>query len=215
MDQIIPPDYATLANNFRSFLSRALDNPIPDDEKIKIAEQIKELDSINLADYIKIDQSLNTIEAMKNLVKKYEILHHPACYMMQNWDEAIDAISSTPECLKDEGWQSAYDEIFRKKNTCSCGLNDCVKIIEKSELALMQSYFSRIYWADKMREIINSLRSKMPPMVSESGGTFDWASLFYRHLNELEGYHISMSMSIEKKDVKAEQATTENISKAE
>ena len=56
MDQIIPPDYATLANNFRSFLSRALDNPIPDDEKIKIAEQIKELDSINLADYIKIDQ---------------------------------------------------------------------------------------------------------------------------------------------------------------
>jgi len=54
-------------------------------------------------------------------LKKY-LKHLPTCSTQQNWSEAEQAMSDTPERFRDEGWHLAYEEMRQKKNTCTCGL---------------------------------------------------------------------------------------------
>ena len=59
-------------------------------------------------------------------------LHHlPSCNIKQDWSEAEQALSDTPDKYKDENWQSAYDEMRVKMNTCTCGLH---KILEDKSI---------------------------------------------------------------------------------
>lgn len=65
---------------------------------------------------------LKTIEDLKIYVK-----HLPTCNIMQDWYEADDAMSRTPESMRDEGFYIAQEEIERKKKTCICGLEELLK----------------------------------------------------------------------------------------
>ena len=49
--------------------------------------------------------------------------HLPTCNIMQDWSEAEQALSDTPMRFRDEGWEKAVEEMYRKKQTCTCGLN--------------------------------------------------------------------------------------------
>jgi len=61
--------------------------------------------------------------------------HLPSCNLKQNWDEAIQAMGDTPERLRDEDWQNAYNEMHEKMNTCTCGL----KALESKISALWEA----------------------------------------------------------------------------
>lgn len=55
-------------------------------------------------------------------VKEY-LQHLPTCLTMQDWSEAIEAMSHTPQQFRDADYQIALDEMNEKMRTCSCGLD--------------------------------------------------------------------------------------------
>ncbi len=67
-----------------------------------------------------MDHRQNSMTEMEDL-KKY-LRHLSTCWTQQNWSEAEQAMADTPEGFRDEGWQMAYNEIRRKRNTCNCGM---------------------------------------------------------------------------------------------
>src|SRR5690349_14771606 len=48
------------------------------------------------------------------------IHHHPDCNLNQDWDEAMQALSDTPQKDRDEGYYAAVEEVEHKRNQCSC-----------------------------------------------------------------------------------------------
>lgn len=52
------------------------------------------------------------------------LIHLPTCSTMQNWGEAEQALADTPQQLRSEDWNKAYEEMRTKMKTCTCGLQD-------------------------------------------------------------------------------------------
>ncbi len=66
----------------------------------------------------------------KEIIEKQDELiarkckHSPNCWLNQNWSEARMAMSDTPNEFRDAGYYEALQEIERKSQTCSCGVDD-------------------------------------------------------------------------------------------
>lgn len=75
------------------------------------------------------------IEKQDELIAR-KCKHSVNCYLNQNWDEARQAMSDTPQEHRDEGYYLALAEINEKSCTCSCGIDEiAIDIISlKSQL---------------------------------------------------------------------------------
>lgn len=79
-----------------------------------------------LADASSMQEELAELKAENERLIPY-LRHLQTCSINQNWDEALQAMSDTPQQLRDEGYYLAQEEIERKQKTCTCGLKALTK----------------------------------------------------------------------------------------
>jgi hypothetical protein len=59
--------------------------------------------------------------------------HLPTCNIQKDWTEAQQAMEDTPSCLRDHDWDVACEELKKKMNTCTCGL-DALPLIALTQI---------------------------------------------------------------------------------
>jgi hypothetical protein len=72
------------------------------------------------------EQLMRQIIAKQDELISRKCKHNPNCWVNQNWTEARMAMADTPSQYKDAGYFEALQEIERKSQTCSCGLDNLV-----------------------------------------------------------------------------------------
>lgn len=55
--------------------------------------------------------------------------HLPTCNKISDWSEAQEALSLCPDGIDKE---TAYEEMRVKMNTCTCGMENCLKATKES-----------------------------------------------------------------------------------
>lgn len=66
---------------------------------------------------------LNTLAGSDSDLKPY-LQHLPTCATMQDWSEYDFAMANTPDNFRDESFYKSLEETNKKRNTCTCGLEE-------------------------------------------------------------------------------------------
>jgi hypothetical protein len=64
-------------------------------------------------------------------IQKY-LNHLPTCNKMQDWTEAQQAMADVPNKFRDEGYAMGVAEMYKKQNTCTCGLNEIISKLSQN-----------------------------------------------------------------------------------